>query len=321
MKIKKLIKIIGKGFLLLICLLIVIGFTYEQISRYETKEFVEERIGSFVDVGGHQLYYEKKGDGNVTVIFESGAPGDHRAWDDLSDTVSEFSTTLSYDRAGLLWSERGSNTKTPNDISTDLETVLTKEGFNKPYVVVGHSAAGIYLRPFIEKHQDDILGVIFIDPSHPDQLMKAPEKLKEYMQPPFFPPEWLVSLLNEVGLIRLLSGDPLIYRGIRSGGVYDEIEFLMNETSRSSRSSKSWKVPLVVISAGAQDSFGISDVVLKNEMQEYWSGLQIEISQLSENGKRIVAEKSGHNMLDSEAKLITEEIIKIIKSHHNTQIE
>ena len=321
MKIKKLIKIIGKGFLLLICLVIVIGFTYEQISRYKTKEFVEERIGSFVDVGGHQLYYERKGVGNVTVIFESGAPGDHRAWDDLSDKISEYSTTLSYDRAGLLWSERGVNIKTPNNISADLETILINEGFKKPYVVVGHSAAGIYLKPFIEKHQDDILGVILIDPSHPDQIIKAPEELKEYMQPPFFPPEWLLSFLSEVGFVRLLTGDPLIYRGIKSGGVYGEIEFLMNETSKSSPSSKSWKVPLVVISAGSQDSFGISDEVLKNKMQKYWDGLQIEISQLSENGKRIIAEKSGHNMLDSEKKLITEEIIKIIKSNPNSQIE
>jgi hypothetical protein len=53
------------------------------------------------------------------VIFESGAPGDHRAWNDLSDKIRQYSTALSYDGAGLLWIERGANTKTPDNISAD----------------------------------------------------------------------------------------------------------------------------------------------------------------------------------------------------------
>ncbi|MGB5204118.1 MAG: alpha/beta hydrolase [Eudoraea sp.] len=314
MKIRKILKLIGKGFLILLGLLLLTGIVYEQIGRFNAKQFAEERTGRFVDVGGHELYYEKKGDGNVTVVFESGAPGDHRAWENLSERISKYATTVTYDRAGLLWSERGSFDKNPDNISKDLQALLKNIDFKKPYVLVGHSAAGIYLRPFINKHQEDILGVVLIDPSHPDQLYKAPEELKDYMQPPFFPPRWLFRFLNVVGLLRLLMDDPLLYKGVQNGGVYDEIEFLMKETSKLSASSNTWKVPLVVISAGSQDSFlgpNENDTV-KKEIQHYWDGLQKEISKLSISGTRIVAEKSGHNMLNSESELISNEIIKMI---------
>jgi hypothetical protein len=60
MKVLKLMKIIEKGFLLLICLVIVAGFTYEQISRYKTKVLVEERVGSFADVGGISCITKRK---------------------------------------------------------------------------------------------------------------------------------------------------------------------------------------------------------------------------------------------------------------------
>jgi hypothetical protein len=48
-------------------------------------------------------------------------------------------------------------------------------------------------------------------------------------------------------------------------------------------------------------------------MQDHWNRLQIETSQLSSKGKRIVAEESGHNMLYSERELITDEILKMIQ--------
>jgi len=313
MKIKKWFRRIGLFLLSVFVLAVISGIVYEQIGRHQVKKYAASRAGNLVDVGGHKLYYEKKGAGDVTVVFESGAPGDHRAWRFLSDTISKHATTITYDRAGLLWSDRGAHAKTAKNISTDLDNLLAKINAPKPYILVGHSAAGIYFRPFISDHQKDIQGVVLIDPSHPNQISSAPEEIRKSMQPPFFPPKWVLSFVNEIGLPRLLTKDPLLFHSLKSGGAYDEIDYLMHDMQQEMLNSPSgtWSVPLVVISAGNQDSFSVKEE-LKKKIQDHWSSLQIETSKLSSKGKRIVAEKSGHNMLYPERELITQEILKMV---------
>ena len=316
MKFKKWIKRIGIGILSLIVLLMLSGFIYEQIGRYKSKKIVAERTGSLVDVGEHKLYYEQKGNGDVTVIFESGSPGDHRPWKFLSDTISKYATTITYDRAGLLWSERGPYPKNASNASKDLETLLKKINAPKPYILVGHSAGGVFPRPFITKHEKDFLGVIFIDPSNPNQFKNAPQEIKEVNQMPFFFKRGIFSFINEIGVPRLIFDDPLIFNSIKKGGAFDEMDYFMEEmpNEKSVFPDKPWNVPLLVISAGNLDSApGADDPELKKKIKEYWKSLQIENSQLSSQGKRIVAEKSDHNMLYSERNLITSEIIKMIQ--------
>lgn len=322
MRIKKWLKRIGWSILFLIVLAMITGAIYEQIGRQKAKKYEKSASGDFADIGGYELYYEKKGDGNVTVVFESGVPGDHRAWYFLSDTISEYATTISYDRAGLLWSERGEQPKNAENISKDLENLLAKVNAPKPYILVGHSAAGIYFRKFISDHQNDIQGVVLIDPSHPEQMSSALEELKEKMQPPFFPPKWLVTFANEIGLPRLLTDDPLFFQSIKGGGAYDEMDYLMNHMSPEKLKLQDgvWSIPLVVISAGIQPSFP-DEEELNKKMKDHWTRLQIETTQLSTKGRRIVAEKSGHNMLHSERALITNEILNMIRVQDTVSIK
>jgi pimeloyl-ACP methyl ester carboxylesterase len=324
MRIKKWLKRIALAILFVIVIALISGIIYEQIGRHQAKYYAESRIGNFIDAGGHDLYYEKKGEGDITVIFESGTPVDHSVWRFISDTISNYATTITYDRAGLLWSDRGANAKTAANVSTELEILLNQVSAAKPYILVGHSAAGIFLRPFITDHHNDIQGVVLIDPSHPQQMDNAPEEIKEFMRPPFFPPKWVVWVANELGLPRLFTGDPLLFRSLKNGGAYDELKYLMYEMNGDSLTTRpnTWSIPLLVISAGNQDSFlGLKDERLNHMMKEYWSNLQLEVSQLSSKGERIVAENSGHNMLYPERELITNEILKMIQIKDSVTIE
>jgi pimeloyl-ACP methyl ester carboxylesterase len=316
MKIRKWAKRIGLGILTLIILSIITGIIYEQIGRYNANKYIETRFGEMVDVGGHSLYYEKRGQGSPTVIFESGFPGDHRAWPrEFLEEISNHATTVTYDRAGLLWSERGNEVNNAENISEDLFHLLQNGGFEKPYILVGHSAAGIYFRPFANKHEKDIKGILLIDPSHPGQLFRAPEDIKGFMGPPFMPPGWLVDLANNIGVVRFLTKDPLFYKSIQSGAVIDGIRFLMNESSQNLAEHSFGDIPLVVISAGLKSRFNqlTDDENLQVKMLNHWDELQKDIANSSTNGTRIIAENSGHNMLYSEKELITNEILKLIQ--------
>lgn len=65
----------------------------------------------FVQVNGNQVHFVKKGTGAQTVIFQSGLGSDHKIWEDFQDSLSRYTTTILYDRSGLLWSEGSKNKK------------------------------------------------------------------------------------------------------------------------------------------------------------------------------------------------------------------
>jgi len=319
MKTKKLLKRIGQGLLILIAISLLSGFVYEQIGSKKAEKKYNEFIkyGNFIDVGGHKLYYRKGGEGKPTVVFESGAQSEHMVWgtSGIIQEIQQHATTVIYDRAGILYSERGDEEINAENISHDLNVLLQKGGFEKPYILVGHSAAGIYLRPFVQNHDNDIKGIVLIDPSHPDQLYSAPDEIKRFLKIPVIPPKWLVKFASEVGIVRLASNDWMLCYSVKSGAIYDEFVYLMNETGNKSSLSSFGDIPLVVISAGLKSRFDdrIKDEELKLKMLTYLDELQEDIANSSSKGTRIIAEKSGHNMLNSERELIVNEILKLMQ--------
>ena len=180
--------------------LILIGFLYEQYARYKAKSY--PIVGDFVDVGGHKLHYLKKGNAEASIIFESGTEfGGHIVWRNIQEKLSKKFTTLSYDRAGTLHSERGKNPKTCAAMAKELHTLIEKLELPKPYIFVGHSLAGLTLRCFVDKYPENIVGVVLLDPSHPDVLDNFPPKTrKKYTT---IPPKWLLTILLNLGVVRM----------------------------------------------------------------------------------------------------------------------
>ena len=314
MKIKKWLNRIGLSFLVIIIMSLILGVIYEQISRYNIQNYLENKSGEFVNIDGHQLYYLKRGEGGPTVVFESGLPGDHRVWQSIQEKVSHYTTTVSYDRAGILFSERGKESKTPEAISNDLYKLLEAGGFKKPYILVGHSYAGITLRPFIEKSREFIKGIIFVDPSHPEQLQRASKELFTVLDPSI-PPRWLMKLMNATGIIRLTSQDPMLYLGIKNEGVLDEAYQAIEDFNKSAKSFSFGDIPLVVISASSEKiSDNFKSKKIGKEFMDLWIELHKEILHLSSNSRRVLATKSTHYVMDYEPELIIGEIIQMIES-------
>jgi len=186
--------------LIIFLLLIASGVLYEQYARYRAKSY--KIAGDFVDVGGHKLHYLKKGEGQATIIFESGAEfGGHIVWRNIQEKLSKNFTTLSYDRAGSLHSQRGDNPKTCENMAKELHIMIEKLALPKPYILVGHSLAGLTLRYFVDKYPENVVGAVLLDPAHPDTYDDFPPKTrKKYTT---LPPKWLISPLLRLGIIRI----------------------------------------------------------------------------------------------------------------------
>ena len=190
-------------------LLVGVGLAGEQLARWQARR-VLPLPGRWVSMGDHRLHMRTYGTGGPVVVFESGLDtGGSLAWEPVARQVAPFATAVTYDRAGLLGSERGTQPKTSAAMAQDLHTLLHRAGYAGPYLLVGHSLAGVTLRAFIAQYPHEVCGLVLVDASHPDQGQRFPAA----HQPAPPPPLWVVRVASQLGLVRLFSQE--VYPGTR----------------------------------------------------------------------------------------------------------
>ena len=66
----------------------------------------------------------QKGCGGPTVVFEAAFdPSGHLQWYHIQEKLLINYTSISYDRAGVLWSDRGNNPKSGEEIAKELRRI------------------------------------------------------------------------------------------------------------------------------------------------------------------------------------------------------
>ena len=94
-----------------------------------------------------------------------------------------------YDRAGLGLSDPSTlRPRTSQDIALDLHKLLAAAGVTGPYVLVGHSIGGFHVRVFAAQYPAEVVGMVLVDSSHPDQVQAFLDSLPPAQ--PEDPPQW-----------------------------------------------------------------------------------------------------------------------------------
>jgi pimeloyl-ACP methyl ester carboxylesterase len=129
--------------------------------------------GRLLDVGGCRLHLQSAGSGSPTVVLEAGLGGMSSAWAWVQSETAEFSHVVSYDRAGLGWSESDTTPKTAMQVAQRLRSLLQSANITPPYVLVGHSMGGLFIRVFADLFPKEVAGLVLVDASHPDQKRRS----------------------------------------------------------------------------------------------------------------------------------------------------
>ena len=137
--------------------------TFKRLGKNDPSESVLKL--QKVDVGGHGLQLLVGGQGSPAVIFEGGFGTGIVSWSSVQKDVAAFAQTVSYDRAGIGQSDLGPKPRSAKQIATELHAALEKSGVKPPYVMVGHSFGGIYVRVFADMYPKEVVGIVLIDPS------------------------------------------------------------------------------------------------------------------------------------------------------------
>ena len=231
--------------------------------------------GGRVDVGGYELAWECRGEGEPTVILEAGlgAAGTSEFFGFI-DRVASGARVCTYDRAGTGESDErpvGEHV-TARLMAVDLHRLLETLGVPLPVVLVGHSYGGMPVRAFEGAYPADVAGMVLID----------------------------VSSEPEVAVYERLDAGPWI-----DGS--DRID--IHATVRELRAAGALgDIPLVVVTAGIIEDEWLATVpVLAARAQSRLAGL-------SSDAIHVVAAGSGHFVHEDAPDVVIAAIQQVVEA-------
>jgi len=288
-------------------------------------------IGQMFDIGGYRLHMHIEGEGAPTVVFDSGAGGIGLHWELVRPSIAKVARVVTYDRAGLGWSDPSPKPRHADVMAEELHTLLKNANIEGPFILVGHSLGGIVARQFAAKYPNDVAGLVMVDSAHEQQVKHFPEALVKMVN----------SMKGMMGVMKLMSKlgifalKPDLIQIGDNGKLSKELVTNMQGVMASSNShaeamiaesesvfaaetqpvSTLGDLPLTVIRHGQLDENAVPPSLgqqVRDDYEAAWQTLQAEIASLSTQGRLIVAERSGHNIMFDQPGIIVESILNMV---------
>jgi pimeloyl-ACP methyl ester carboxylesterase len=167
------------GLLILLVIVMVVGAICQTTANAtDLKKYPP--TSELYDVGDYRLHLYCVGEGSPTVILEAGAGNPALGWYLVQKDVAGFTHVCSYDRPGYGWSDPASGPLSREQVAETLHHLLEAADVPGPYVLVGHSAGGEYIRAYARLYPTEVLGMVFVDSSHESQSLRYPAQFTEY---------------------------------------------------------------------------------------------------------------------------------------------
>ena len=126
--------------------------------------------GRMIDIGGRRLHLYELGHGAPTVVLESGLAATSLSWRIVQNEVAKFTRVISYDRAGLGWSDPSTAPPTIDRLVDDLHALLLAAG-QPPYVLAAHSFGAAIVRAYASRYREQVCGLVLVDPIRPEEWL------------------------------------------------------------------------------------------------------------------------------------------------------
>lgn len=315
--------------------------TAAPLHAQDTIPSISQPIGRLVDIGGRKLHLHCSGVGSPTVIMVAGAGAYSFDWALVQSDIEPTTRVCSYDRAGLAWSDPGPADETVEQTFTDLRLLLQVSREQSPYVLVGASIGGIFIRAFQHTFPEEVAALVFANSTHrvgkvvpsrsgllwdlsEDEIRSAyplPASVTKGPRPtrtaePF---DRLSPALQAIRLsfdVRRWE----LWDAATAGPEADlswRKEFLREfEQSCSGPAYPLGDLPIVVVSSG----HSASELARQNELDRQFcdrSDVADGLDQLSSNSMYIVAEGSGHEIHLYQPKVMVEAIERVVRAVRN----
>lgn len=112
------------------------------------------------------------------VVFESGLGSGGGGYGSMFPLIQKKIAGIVYDRNGIGESEIDASVKTDADVVKRLHDLLATLKISPPYLLVGHSIGGPFIRLYASKYPDEVCGLFFIDPTDFTLAKEEDDKVK-----------------------------------------------------------------------------------------------------------------------------------------------
>jgi pimeloyl-ACP methyl ester carboxylesterase len=285
-------------------------------------------FASLVDIGGRNIYLECRGEGSPTVILESGAYARGDVWTrDLEQpegertmvlpAVARFTRVCTYDRPGTVTvrnpsldpygplfypsrSDPAPQPRTTQDMVDELHALLTAAEIPGPYVLVGHSAAGLVTRLYASEYPDQVVGMVLLDSTNENTWLRFQEALT--------PDQWQVFEAQTVTNQDLLDAYPEAER-MWTAPLADDAT--SGQVRQARKEEQLHPMPLVVLMHGIPfgDPFPGWPA---DTMEAIMLDLQKDLVTLVPNAHFGIATESGHNIHQDQPDLVIDAIRDVV---------
>ena len=286
------------GLLALIVFLLTAGVIYQAVgAAADARRYPPP--GQLVSVGEYSLHLHCTGEGSPTVILETLAGGTSANWGWVQPEIAQTTRVCAYDRAGRGWSEAGAPAQDLWGTAEDLHTLLQNAGNEGPYVLVGHSIGGLYVRAFAHQYPDEVAGVVLVDASHPEQFDRYPEYATQ--NEAFLRVAATFPTLARIGLFRFFFA---------TGG---EIDFQDLPSQQHAELAAFWSSPAYFQSQRAEGQIAATIYAQAHELPSLgdlplavisagvspasWTALQADLATLSANSTHVTINEATHASL------------------------
>lgn len=285
------------GFALMLC---QTSLAAEDVTPYKPP-------GEFVYLGSQVMYIDCLGKQSPTVLIEVGLGDSSANWYKLAKKLSQHARVCVYDRAGYGWSATGPGERTTAQITHELNQLLEKAEVPGPYVLVGHSFGGFTARYFATQYPDKTVGMVLVESSHPDQVLRLaaldsqpsgkPLKIARREAPPAHMNEseshWYMLNSSRKAVVAQMS----------------ELQSFKDSAKQVKQLGPLPALPLAVLTRGIEQLPVIESVSLEQE----WHAMQADLLTLSPHSWQEIIPDSGHRVYMDAPDVIISNVLKVIE--------
>ncbi len=221
-------------------------------------------------------------EGSREVVLMHGELSSAEGWRPVLEHLDGRVGACAYDRRGS-----GGSDPAPSrgwyEFLDELHDIHMALGFERGYLLVGHSLGGLYGRVYAADRPRDLSGLLLVDPSHEDM----PGQLRTGMPEE----EW-----EAWGRQR---------RRPNADGVIEE------DVGERARRGRLPRIPVTVITASArEDRVGWDRRFVDEAAREVHRSILRGV----ESARHIPAPRSGHDVHEDEPRLVADEILRLVRA-------